>query len=146
MEINDKIRRIIVGDDLKAEIYGEDGFKLYFGSTAVVIETQEIGEGDRKRIAIEVWAPLLLDVPITDALCRHIATDAHFLWGALRVYAKDGENTGMLTLYYVLLGDFVDPDELLTALYMIASTADGEDDVLQKQFGGRVVDPDGNYE
>jgi hypothetical protein len=77
---------------------------------------------------------------------RHIATDALYLWGALRVYAKDGENMGMLTLYYVLLGDFVDPEELLTALYMIASTADGEDDVLQKQFGGRVVDPDGNYE
>ncbi len=136
-ELNDKIRRIIADEGLEAESHGEDGFKLYFGSSAVVIETHEIGEGDSKRIAIEMSASLLSNVSITDELCRYVALEGLYLWGALRVYRNFGAPTiGTLALYYVLLGDFMDPPEFLTALSMLALTADGEDDVLQKRFGG----------
>lgn len=113
----------------------------------MLVEVHEIGEGDNRRFAVEVWAPILLDVPITDELCRHVALEAKYLWGALRIYQdSDDQSTGMLAMYYVLLGDYLDPEELVMAIHMTAATADGEDDQLQKRFGGRVVDPEGNYE
>jgi hypothetical protein len=44
---------------------------------------------------------------------------------------------------YVLLADFLDEDELSTALWAVIYTADELDDELQKQFGGkRYIDED----
>ena len=36
-----------------------------------------------------------------------------------------------------MLGDDLDPDELETAIEIVASTADGHDDELAAAFGGR---------
>ena len=38
---------------------------------------------------------------------------------------------------HTLLGDYLDEHELGTGLYAILSAADGWDDELQKQFGGK---------
>jgi hypothetical protein len=38
---------------------------------------------------------------------------------------------------YALLADYLDEDELSTAMWSVIGTADELDDELQKQFGGK---------
>ena len=60
--------------------------------------------------------------------------------GCVQLYEvdeEDGSQTGFLQFAYTLLGDYLDEDELGTALWTVLFTADRLDDELQAQFGGR---------
>ena len=51
------------------------------------------------------------------------------------IHAEDG--TISLMFRYALLADYLDEDELSTAMWSVIGTADELDDELQKQFGGK---------
>jgi hypothetical protein len=103
----------------------------HVGSTTVFLTAIEAFEAHP---AVDVWAPVLQDVPLTPALYREVA-ESRFLFGRLAV-ERQGE-TGQVIFVHALLADHLSPPALFNALGAVASTADGLDEELQARHGGR---------
>ena len=108
--------------------------ELHFrwGSAHVFVQCQAFGT-DESVVFISI--PLLFGLAPTPELFRHVALHAddwHF--GHLSLTEKDGK----LTLWFThsLLGDYLDVEELKTAVATMASSADRLDDELKGTFGG----------
>ena len=113
-------------------------------STAVFIrfiakefEAEEVED----QVFVHVSSPLLRGLTLTPELYRWVATEgATYDIGCVQLYEinnEDGSQSGFLRFAYTLLGDYLDEDELGTALWTVLFTADNLDDELQAQFGGR---------
>ena len=119
-------------------------------STAVFIrfvakefESKEVED----QVFVNVSAPLLRGLALTPELYQWVATEGTtYDIGCVQLYeinSEDGGKSGFLRYAYTLLGDYLDEDELGTALWTVLFTADNLDDELQAQFGGlRWADDD----
>ena len=144
-EIYDKVRRLLVALDFKTNLAGETGFMLPFEETYVVIDVHSLGEQEPIH-PVEVWSPVLFDVPVTDALCRYLA-GSKFIFGSFELYFDDGATidtaaTGTLVFSNTILGDYLDRDELETAIGMVITSATNDAEAMHSRFGGRRVNAD----
>ena len=111
-------------------------FGFLSGSTHVIV--QVVAHPDEKAALVVVSCSLLFEVPLTPELYRHVAVHADDWWfGHLFLIENEGATTGTLIGRHTLLGDYLDKDELLYAVNGVGYSADGADDELQKQFGGK---------
>ncbi len=113
-----------------------DGFQVAFESTAInlVIVDQE------DRVLVQMYVPVLRELPATPQMFEYVATEGQgYFFGNLHYIPSVDD--GLLVFEHTLLGDYLDPDELQTALVALANTGNDLDDDLQKRFGGkRYVD------
>jgi hypothetical protein len=58
-------------------------------------------------------------------------------FGHVEVHDDKEPGTVYLLMSHTLLGDFIDEKELEVGLFAVQMAADGWDDELQKQFGGK---------
>lgn len=107
-------------------------FSVPYGSTTAFVNVVEASEG---YACVEVWAPVVHDVPLGPELFRFVA-ESGFMFGRLAV-ERTGDGLGQVIFVHALLGDTLDPEELFVALGAIATTADDLDDELVARFGGR---------
>jgi hypothetical protein len=86
---------------------------------------------------------MLRDLQPTPELFKWVAVQGTgYRLGCVEAFEEEA-GTIFLRYKYVLLADFLDEDELSTALWAVIYTADELDDELQKQFGGkRYIDED----
>lgn len=111
----------------------EGGYSLRFASARVLVGFTPLGE----QTVIALRAPVLHDVPLDDgaSAALHALNDlnraTHF--GKWTLY----EDERVIVVEYDLLGDYLQENELMTALTALARLADQQDDVLQRQLGGR---------
>ena len=112
------------------------GFSVPFDSTAVMINVVE----QETRTLVMMYVPVLREVPPSAELFKYIAIEGQqYYFGSLR-YVPDVEQ-GLVSFEQTLLGDYLDADELWTALVALANTGNQLDEELQKRFGGkRLVD------
>lgn len=107
------------------------GYHGPFGSARVFCT---VGHYLETSTAITVASPVLTGVESSDGL----ALDVHevALRSPLGRFALSAEY-GELWFEHAVLGDDLDPDELHSAIEVVAITADGEDDRLKEAYGGR---------
>lgn len=137
--VTDRVRRLIVAADLKAELDGEHGFALPFEDHVCVfvhVDEQRSDDGDYVRFPVECWAWVIGDVEVTPDLIDHLAFRPGYTWGHLSAMREDG-GTATLVFRHVLLGDYLDEKELINAIYTVAGTASDLIDELHPRFGGR---------
>lgn len=137
-----KVQRILLQEFGDVSLTNS-GFKIEHGSTAIIVRIDEwAADSDgNPRSVVHVWAPVARDVKPTPDLYRWAATEGqHKLFGGVTVI--DGQDGKSLVTYdTTLLGDYVDPEELTTAVYAVGFTADELDDLVRERFGGeRYVD------
>jgi hypothetical protein len=86
---------------------------------------------------VQLSSPILWEVEPTPALFEYIARSSYY-FGHITVY-DDSDAPGKLFLLmsHTLLGDYLDEEELSSALYAILGTADKLDDELKQKFGGK---------
>ena len=104
-----------------------------WGSAHVFVKCSSFG--DDESVAF-ISIPLLYGVTGTDELFRHVALhsdDWHF--GHLSLTEND-DGHYKLWFTHSLLGDYLDVEELKTAVATMAKAADGLDDELKDSFGG----------
>ena len=84
-------------------------------------------------------APLLRGVVPTPALYEYLARETPKLWfGSIAVWDDEKDQGKLsLTLSHTLLGDFLDEEELSSAMYGVLNSADELDDRMQQRFGGK---------
>ena len=139
-----KVQRILAGgfDDV---MLAADGFAIERGSTRVNVEIHEWGkdpQGEPSSI-VRIWAPLARDITPTPEFYHWAAVDgSKFLFGSVSVIDNE-DGTSFAAFDHTLLADYLDPDELISAVVTVALTADDLDDTVHDRFGGkRYTDPD----
>lgn len=111
-------------------------FSIAIGSTRVFVEV--LAHSDGEATLVMVSAPVLFEVPLTPELFKWVALNADNWWfGHLFVSPNEAGDTGTVIARHMLLGDYLDKDELLYAVNGVGSSTDGLDEELQKQFGGK---------
>lgn len=134
--VREQVAQILAMDPHPAHRDEHGDSYVHVGSTTVFLPVVEVHDG---HVAVDVWAPVLQDVPLTADLYREVA-ERSFLFGRLAI-ERQGE-TGQVIFAHALLADRLTPDALFVALGSVAQTADGLDDELQARHGGRrFADP-----
>ncbi|HSP39458.1 MAG TPA: hypothetical protein VLR26_17090 [Frankiaceae bacterium] len=106
------------------------------GPSVIQIETSIIQGGHLKA---EVFAPLVIDVPLNAELLRLVALEGgRFHFGVMSLDAgEDGtDENALLQFSHSLLADNLRRDELLAVVWLIAATAVERSPQLQQRFGG----------
>lgn len=143
-----KVMKILTdGMDLNVNVGKDDKLMVKFDdiSTAVFFSfsEQEFDEKTPTQTFVHITAPMLRGIPASEELYKWVAINGTgFRIGCVEAFENE-DKTVFLRYKYVLLADFLDEDELSTAMWTVLATADDLDDELQKQFGGkRFVDED----
>ena len=145
-ETAQKVQRILVGEFNDVRLTKGGGFSVPLGSSTAFVEPTDWApdKDGNARSLVRIWAPLGRDVTPTPELYRWAATDGQHLWFG-RVAVREGKDgaPALVVLDHTLLGDYIDPEEVVSAVYAVMSSADELDEVVRERFGGkRYTDPD----
>jgi hypothetical protein len=111
-------------------------YSLQWESCRVFVEVVEHPNGDVT--LVKIVAPILFEVPITPDVYEYVALHADdWFFGSLGLWPNDDKSAGMLVMGHALLGDFLDKEELMYAVFGVGGTVDELDDELQAKFGGK---------
>ena len=131
--VKEKVQRFLL-EVLNTVAIDRDGdFTFREGSTRLFISVQPFGEASA---SVRIVAPIISEAPASPELFKFIATDGSYKFGHLTCQEKGGKVS--ILFNHTLLGDFLDPDELKLAVFLMARTADELDDEIVKKFGGRT--------
>lgn len=141
-----KVQRLLTGAMGLRLTLADDAFWIRFedASTAVRVTVREWGtdsDGEPRTLVL-VDSLILSEVPATPELFEFIARSGGGLWfGHIQAFDGAAPDTVNLVMCHSLLGDYLDEEELRTAVFSILAGADALDDQLQERFGGhRFVD------
>lgn len=147
-EARSKVMKILTeGMELNVTVGKEERLSVRFdeASTAVFFDfSQQDFDGKAPSQAfVYITAPMLRGIKPTEELYKWVAINGTgFRIGCVEAFENE-DGTVFLRYKYVLLADFLDEDELSTAMWAVFYTADRLDDELQKEFGGkRWIDED----
>lgn len=138
-----KVQRLLTGPmGLRIQLNG-DTIAVQFTdvSTRVNIAVQEWGtnkDGDPASL-VRISCPILWEVNPSPGLYEWIAREGgNFFFGHVTAH-EDSTSAGKLFLVmsHTLLGDYLDEEELSSAMWAILGSADKLDDELKGKFGGK---------
>lgn len=136
--VKEKVGRWLA-DGGTVQVTNAGGFTIRHGSARLFIEVRPWGEDSS---LVKIIAPLVFHVAPSPELFEHIARHSHdYLFGHLGV-TEDDDGSMTILFGHTLLGDFLDPDELMHAIYGIAGTGDELDTELAERFGGDTFHDD----
>jgi hypothetical protein len=138
-----KVQRLLTGPmGLRIQLEGNTISVVFSDvSTRINLSVQDWGvnkDGDPQAL-VRISAPILWEVDPTPALYEWVAREGgNYLFGHISAH-EDTTTPGKLFLVmsHTLLGDYLDEEELSSALYAILGTADKLDDELKQKFGGK---------
>lgn len=110
-----------------------DGDYGFTHESARVFVCPRMWTGDKT--VVRVFSVTNLGLAATPELMEHLVTENFHLTFGHFAY---NENDGSVWFIHNLLGDFLDREELLTAVRMVASQANQYDDRIKDRFGGRL--------
>jgi hypothetical protein len=134
-----EVQKLLVSDlQLNAvKLTQSGGFSFQVDSTEVFVDIFP-AKFQHADTIVAIYAPIGLNVPITDGLCRYVAFNADgWVFGHLGMSeVKDSPGLCHVSMNHNLVGDFMDPPEFKAALLGVAGTAEDLDDKITAQFGG----------
>ena len=127
-------------DELGSVTIDKDGdFTVREGSARVFITVRPIGE---EHVLVNIWSPLIKNVPASQELFEYLATGNLYNFGKLVAMREDDGKHARVVMSHVLLGDYLDPQELALAVAMVVMTADEVDTEIRERFGGETFHDD----
>jgi len=137
-----KVQRLLTGPmGLRITLQGDTiGVRFEDLSTSVQMRVQEWGkdrDGEPRSLVL-INALILRGLRPTPALYEWVARHGGSRWfGHVEVHDDKEPGTVYLLMSHTLLGDYLDEKELEVGMWGVLSAADGWDEELQKQFGGK---------
>jgi hypothetical protein len=148
--VKDKVQRYVSELFEQVSLADDGGLRIPFGSTVIFINVGEVQdeetiafnkEHDLSQTWIRVYAPVLVMVKPTNELFKWIAIEGqHLDYGGYRFLMDENEVPTILEFSYTLPGDSLDPGELKNAVLSVLLSSDGQDEELQKKFGGKLFE------
>jgi hypothetical protein len=138
-ETTQKVQRILASEFSNVMLAG-DGYAIERGSTRVSIVVRDFGkdpEGNPSAV-VRVAAIVAREVPATPELFHWAAVDgSQYFFGSVTALESEDKQQCTILFDHTLLGDYLDPAELASAVALVAGTADQLDDVVHEKFGGK---------
>jgi hypothetical protein len=138
-----KVQRLLTGPmGLRVHLQGSTiSVEFTDVSTRVNVTVQEWGnnkDGDPQSL-VRLSSPILWEVDPSPALYEWVAREGgNFLFGHVSAHPDStSEGKLFLVMSHTLLGDYLDEEELSSALWAVLATADKLDDELKQKFGGK---------
>jgi hypothetical protein len=149
LTIKDKVNRF-ASALFQVELDSDGDLRIPIGSTLMfvrVIERFDDTEGREfakkfniSTTLVRIWAPVLIELKGSPELFKWVATEGQeLLYGSFALNQMD-DGTYHLVLQINIPGDEMDQSELNQALMAVGFTADGQDEDLQKKFGGKRIE------
>jgi len=138
-----KVQRILTGPmNLRIDLAGETiGVRFKDASTQVHIRVIDWGKdkAGEPRSLVRVSSPVSREVTPSPALFEYLSREAPRNWFGSPWVVDDQQSPGKLaiTIGHTLLGDYLDEEELASALWAVLAAADEMDDVIKQRFGGK---------
>ena len=138
-----KVQRILTGPmKLKIDLSGDlIGVRFTDVSTQVHIRIIDWGKtkDGEPRTLVRISSPVSRNLNPSPALYEYVCREAPKNWFGTLSVVDDSEVPGQLaiTMGHTLLGDYLDEEELSSALWGVLNSADEVDDVIKQKFGGK---------
>jgi hypothetical protein len=138
-QVQKKVQSILSSELGSVNVDADGNLKLTYESTALLITTFEFGVKSDQTV-IEITGFVSIDTPASPKLYKYLNDqNAALHFGAL--HHGQGTDSSMILLKYSILGDYLDPEELLNAVRAVILMADLLDEEITKEFGGtRFID------
>ena len=143
-ETTQKVQRILAAEFSNVLLDG-DGFRIEAGTTNVRIGIKEFGKDKDGNASTVVTVSALVgrEITPTPEFYEWAATEGRQRYiGGVTVF-KNADTGKCVAVYdHALLGDYLDPAELTSAIVMCRNAADEFDEIVHDRFGGlRYTDP-----
>jgi hypothetical protein len=139
-QVQKKVQSILSAELGSVKVDAEGDIRIDYESTSVRIAVEKYGDNEEETV-VEITGVLSFETPASPKLYKWI-NDKNGLIKFGTIYHLDGAKGGTLVLLqYSILGDFLDPEELLNAVRVVVLIANKLDDEVIEEFGGkRVID------
>lgn len=135
-DVKAKIQRLLTNRFGSVRIDKDGDFVVTNQSAVVFVGVRMWGDED---IIVSIRCPLIVDVEITDALCRWVAIDGQeYMLGSCWINPASDGKTGWVYFRTNILGNDLDESELFQSLDAVAFTGNSLDDELFQKFGGKM--------
>lgn len=136
-----KVQRILTGPmGLKISLQGNSISVTFTDvSTRVNVAVTEWGknkDGDPSSL-VQLSCPILWEVDPSPALFEWVAKSSYYFGHVTAHDDSSAPGKLFLMMSHTLLGDYLDEEELSSAMYAMLGTADNLDDELKGKFGGK---------
>ncbi len=134
LQTKEKVQRFLTDLVERVGIDSDGDFHFRHGSAHIFVR---VSEWHDEETLVRVWAPTNIGIPPTPELFKYLALEgSNYLFGRLDAIEEEGK----VNVYFahMLLGTYLDPEELKSVAAVVAKTADEIDDKIKNLFGGRV--------
>lgn len=131
-QVQSKVQSILTTELGSVRVAADGEIKINYESTLVTIAVEDYGNNET---IVVITAIVTSGTKETPALYKFLNdTNANLRFGSLQYLSG---NPSVMILQYTILGDFLDPEELLNAVRAVVLIADKLDDEIVKEFGGK---------
>ena len=131
-QVQSKVQSILTTELGSVRVAADNQIKITYESTLVTVAVEDYGNNET---IVVLTAIVTSETKETPALYKYLNdTNAGLRFGSLQYLPG---KTSVLILQYSILGDFLDPEELLNALRVVVLVADKLDDEIVGKFGGK---------
>ena len=131
-QVQSKVQSILTTELGSVRVAADNEIKITYESTLVTVAVEDYGNNET---IVVLTAIVTSETKETPALYKYLNdTNAGLRFGSLQYLPG---KTSFLILQYSILGDFLDPEELLNALRVVVLVADKLDDEIVGKFGGK---------
>ena len=137
-EVKEKGQRQLAREFGSISVDRDGDYWVTAGSARVYVSVKEWGE----RTFVEVFSQTNFGLTSSPELFEWVAKhSAEYRFGHVALVELD-DGAARIDFRHHLLGDFLDPDELVVAVRAVGLTADEIDDEIKERFGGRLFHDD----
>ena len=137
--VKGKVQRILADELGSVEIDRDGDFIVKHESAIVFVSVAAFNDKEDSDIVVRCFAPMVTGVPLTPEVFRWVAVEGQrFTFGSCYIRPEENSANGWIYFRYSIVGNDLDSNELLSAVYRTAFTANDFDDKLKEQFGGKL--------
>jgi len=138
-QVQKKVQSILSTELGSVKVDADGDIRIDYESTSVRIAVEQYGDSADETV-VEITGVLSFETPASPKLYKWI-NDKNALIKFGTIYHLESKSGTLVLLQYSILGDFLDPEELLNAVRVVVMIANKLDDEVVEEFGGkRVVD------
>lgn len=138
-EVKKKVQRILADELGSVEIDRDGDFVLKHESAVAFVRCRPRNDKPDADIVVRAFCPLVTNVPLTPELFKWVAVDGQsFQFGSCRVLLDDDGKTGRVDFGDTIVGNDLDPNELLNLVFSVVFTSNELDNELRDKFGGTL--------
>lgn len=141
--VKGKVQRMLAEELGSVKIDRDGDFIITHESAVVFVSVFAFNDDEDSDIVIRCTSPMIKDAPLTSELTKWVAIEGQrFSFGGCNLNPNEDGTTAWIYFRYSIVGNDLDQNELLSAVYRTVFTSNNLDDELKAKFGGELFTED----